>query len=146
MNDQSINAFYTEDHARLDGLFEQFQARGRSDPGQARKYFTDFHTGLARHIAWEEEIVFPAFERRIGHTGGPTQVMRWEHQQLRGILEAISAKLARGDADTTEETAALGSLLEAHNHKEERILYPMIDQVNSAEERAEMFVEMNRSP
>jgi len=106
--------------------------------------FQEFKAGLERHIVWEEEILFSVFENKTGMTGGPTQVMRWEHQQIRGFLEAIAGKLAAGTDATGDDEAGLLAVLGPHNHKEENILYPMIDQVNDGAERTKIFAEMEK--
>lgn len=141
---QTINEHYTEDHERLDELFHQFRKLKFSDQARAKNNFTQFKSGLEQHMVWEEEILFPSFETRFGHVGGPTEVMRWEHQEIRKYLDAISKKLAQGDWQTEAEELGLTSVLCPHNHKEESILYPMIDQVTQAEERKEIFARMGK--
>ena len=88
--------------------------------------------------------MFPAFETKTGMTSGPTQVMRWEHEQIRGFLQAIAGKLAAETDDTSDDEADLLAVLGPHNHKEESILYPMIDQITDDGERAQIFVEMDK--
>jgi len=143
MNINSINEHYTHDHDRLDDLFHQFQTLKTSDRQNAIKNFEEFKAGLERHIAWEEEILFPSFEKKFG-PGGPTEVMRWEHRKIRKFLDAIAEKLTHRDHDTESEEIELESVLCLHNHKEEDILYPMIDQVTSDEERSEIFAAMSK--
>lgn len=140
----TIAQFYGEDHDRLDELLRTFQTLKHSDRPNALAAFQEFKAGLDRHIVWEEQILFPAFEAKTGHLEGPTAVMRWEHTQLRGYLEAIADKLAQDHSDTASDEAGLLSVLGPHNEKEERILYPMIDQVTGGDERAEIFAEMSR--
>ena len=69
--------------------------------------------------------------------------MRWEHREIRKYLDDIAEKLARNDYETEFEEMGLQGVLCPHNHKEESILYPMIDQVTGAEERADIFARMN---
>jgi len=144
MNHPSISDHYGEDHDRLDELFHQFQTLKSSARECAVRAFQEFKVGLERHIIWEEEILFPAFENKTGMAGGPTQVMRWEHQQIRGFLEAIAGKLAAGMDATGDDEAGLLAVLGPHNHKEENILYPMIDQVTDGAERTKIFAEMEK--
>jgi len=73
---------------------------------------------------------------------GPTPVMRFEHSQIRQYLDAIHQKAEGQNPDTEWEEQALGS----HNRKEERALYPAIDNVTNAEERATVFSSMNAIP
>ena len=144
MNINSINEHYTHDHNRLDELFHQFQTLKTSDRQNAIKNFEEFKAGLEQHIVWEEEILFPYFEKKFGLPGGPTEVMRWEHRKIRKFLDAIAKKLTYKDYDTESEEIELESVLCQHNHKEENILYPMIDQVTGDEERNEIFAAMSK--
>jgi regulator of cell morphogenesis and NO signaling len=127
MNDPSINAHYTHDHDRLDGLFHRLQEMKSFDHPKAVQHFQEFKAGLEQHIVWEEEILVPSFEAKSRLLGGPTEVMRWEHREIRKFLDAIAEKLVRGDDDTEAEETGLRAVLCQHNHKEESILYPMID-------------------
>ena len=146
MKPRSIHEHYAGDHQHLDALFHQFQSLKAGDRSHAGKSFQEFKAGLERHIVWEEEILFPSFDRRFGHLqGGPTAVMRWEHQQIRKFLDAIALKLDRQDFGTEEEELGLEAVLCPHNQKEEGILYPMIDQVVGEDERAEIFAAMEKT-
>lgn len=143
MNTASINEHYTHNHDRLDELFHQFQTLKTSDRGQAANTFREFKAGLEQHIVWEEEIRFPSVEAKFRLPGGPTEVMRLEHREIRRYLDAIADKLARDEFDTADEESGLLAVLCPHNQKEEGILYPMIDQVTGAEERAGIFARMS---
>lgn len=145
MTPTSIHAHYAEDHQQLDALFHQFQNLKGTDPVTATQSFKAFKAGLERHIVWEEEILFPSFERRFGHLqGGPTTVMRWEHKQIRHYLEVLAHKLGQQDFNTEDEEMSLEAVLCPHNQKEEGILYPMIDQVVGQAEREEIFAAMEK--
>lgn len=146
MQTQSINQHYTEDHQHLDDLFYDFQRLKSSDRRSAEKAFYEFKAGLERHIVWEEGILFPAFEEKLNHLhDGPTALMRLEHKEILEYLEAIARKLANEDFETDEDTTGLKMVLCPHNHKEEGMLYPMMDQLFNEQERAGIFLEMNKS-
>ena len=143
----TITAFYAEDHDRLDALFKTFQTSKRSDFAKAKEAFKEFKVGLQRHIVWEEELLFPMWEEKTGMIeDGPTPVMRFEHEQIRQLLEAIHRKVEEQGLDTDQNEQALVNLLSSHNRKEERALYPAIDNVTNAEERTTVFSNMNRIP
>ena len=135
---QTVTAFYEKDHDRLDELFKTFQTSKRSDFIKAKEAFKEFKVGLQRHIVWEEK------------TGmiedGPTPVMRFEHEQIKQLLEAIHRKVEEQNLDTDQSEQALFNLLSSHNRKEERALYPAIDNVTSAEEREKVFSNMSSIP
>ena len=143
----SIQSYYEHDHDRLDGLLERFRELKRSNFPEAKKNFRDFLIGLKRHIAWEEEILFPMFEDKTGmHGQGPTEAMRMEHRQIKEILEAIHDKVRAQNPDCDAEVEALLGVLKPHNDKEEGILYPAIDQHLTVEERQMVFTGMEGMP
>lgn len=145
MPQQTITQYYEQDHARLDKLFTQFQATKQSDLAAAEPAYREFAAGLTRHILWEEHILFPLFDAKAGTAGlGPTAVMRMEHQRIIQLLEAILHRIEHRDVSGDTEEAALAELLTAHNQKEEHILYPLIDEHLSDEERQAVFTKMDR--
>ena len=144
---KTISEFYEQDHDRLDELFKTFQKMKRSDFTKAKEAFKEFKFGLQRHIVWEEDVLFPLWEEKTGMSeGGPTSVMRAEHRQIGQQLEAIHGKVADQNPDSDQEEQALLDLLGSHNMKEERVLYPAIDQLTSAEERETVFQNMKNIP
>jgi hemerythrin-like domain-containing protein len=148
MSEQNtITAFYEQDHDRLDELFKAFQQLKRSDFAKAKDAFTEFKVGLQRHIVWEEDILFPFWEKETGIIeGGATSVMRAEHRQIEQQLEAIHGKVAEQDSNSDQAEQALLNLLGSHNMKEERVLYSGIDRVTSAGERETIFQNMKSIP
>lgn len=144
---KTVSAFYERDHDRLDELFKTFQKFKRSDFAKAKEAFKEFKVGLQRHIVWEEDLLFPLWEEKTCMSeGGPTFVMRKEHRQIGQQLEAIHDKVAEQNPDSDQEEAALLNMLGSHNMKEERVLYPAIDQVTSPEERETVFQNMKDIP
>lgn len=119
------------DHHRLDAVLAAAKQSLRAgDVARARARFAEFREGLERHIAAEEEVLFPAFEALTGGAGGgPTRVMRSEHGELRKLMDEIAAGLEGGAEGHTTPLAALTARIYAHNGKEERILYPALDRV-----------------
>ena len=131
----TILEFLGGDHCVCDDLFasaESAVAQKRWDI--ARELFERFHDAMDHHLGMEESVLFPAFETRTGHSTGPTQVMRREHEQMRSLLqdmaEAVSAQQQDGYLGLSE---TLNMLMQQHNLKEENMLYPMSDQVLAAE-------------
>lgn len=140
----TIAKFMGHDHDRLDEIFNQFHTSKKQDAQKARSLFQELLTGLHRHILWEEEILFPVFEAQaeMVRDQGPTEVMRNEHRQIKYFLEQIQTKVAEGDLSTEEAEEGLLQVLAAHNVKEEKILYPWIDNCVSDEERASLLAQM----
>ena len=131
----SVMDYLQADHRRLDGLMEECKSQMETgDTTGAAGTFASFREGLDRHIRIEEEMVFPEFEAAsgLGPAGGPTGVMRYEHAEIRRLLEAVHDLLtgaAPSAAEFEQLTGSLVALLHEHNQKEERILYPTTDQM-----------------
>jgi regulator of cell morphogenesis and NO signaling len=144
---QSISALFAEDRDRLDGLLARFREKKFDNYAEAKPFFREFKFGLQRHIVWEESILFPLFEEKTGLYGaGPTEVMRAEHRRIGACLEALHEKVRRQDPESEAEEAALLGALEAHNQKEEMVLYPMLDRLLSDAEKQEVREAMARVP
>ncbi|MBU1223777.1 MAG: hemerythrin domain-containing protein [Gammaproteobacteria bacterium] len=131
----TILEFLGSDHHACDNVFASAEeAVARKEWDSARSLFDRFQAAMARHLAMEEDVLFPAFESRTGMSGGPTEVMRIEHAQLRDLLQAMADAVAAGNRDSylgLSET--LNMLMQQHNLKEENMLYPMSDRVLGAE-------------
>jgi hemerythrin superfamily protein len=94
-----------------------------------KMYLRAFLYNMELHFHREETILFPAFEERTGMTQGPTQVMRAEHEQIRGVLNEMKKSYEAADYQKIFDRAeTLLILVQQHNSKEENMLYPMCDQ------------------
>ena len=97
------------------------------------------------HHAKEESHLFPFLEKRgMPHQHGPIAVMLHEHEQGRA---AVGAMLAAVESDSPDPDALRAfmraadtfvSLLREHIGKEDHILFPMADDVLSADDQAEL--------
>lgn len=144
----TIFEFMSLDHDRLDNIFEQFKNLKKDDLGGAKRLFLDFKAGLQQHIVWEEDILFPIFERGTGmYDTGPTAVMRTEHRHIKNFLEDIGEKILVGNMEGVD-AAEIGLLevLGSHNQKEENILYPAIDNLTSEQEKKQAIKRMTDMP
>ena len=127
----AILDFLGNDHRACDDLFASAEsAAAQKNWDSARSLFERFQAAMAHHLAMEEDVLFPAFEARTGMSAGPTQVMRMEHEQMRGLLQDMASAVAACNQDGylgLSET--LNMLMQQHNLKEENMLYPMSDRV-----------------
>jgi regulator of cell morphogenesis and NO signaling len=147
MSEHRISDAFDEDHERLDALFKSFQDLKRQDFAKAASAFESFKVGLQRHVAWEEDVLFPLWEQKTGMTaGGPTFVMRQDHLEIGDCLEAIDRKVRARDPESDREEQDLVDLLERHNMTEEQVLYPAMDRATNEEEREALFERMNDIP
>jgi hemerythrin-like domain-containing protein/uncharacterized protein (DUF2249 family) len=135
------------DHDRLARLeLSAFVARAAGDGDSAMKWYALFSSGLRRHIALEEQILFPLFERRSGFhsAAAPTEVMRGEHRQIERLLAEILRTIGDPARLPDQARAAFHEVLEEHHRKEEGMLYPALDELLTPEEADAVVAEIQR--
>lgn len=125
----SISDLMSHDHRECDELFARAEnAVAQEDWAAARTAVQTFIDAVEAHFRAEENIIFPRFEAASGMTGGPTQMMRHEHIEMRkGFAEMMDALERKDRDDFAGEAETLLILMQQHNMKEENILYPMCD-------------------
>jgi hemerythrin-like domain-containing protein len=98
------------------------------------------------HHAKEEDLLFPAMEKAgVPRERGPIGVMLYDHGEGRKFVKRMKegvAKFKDGDANAaqaiTENARKYTELLTLHIHKEDNILYPIADNMLSAEAQKEL--------
>lgn len=128
---ESISSYMQQDHVVIDGIAERAVAAAQAhDSAALARDGAEFLRRLRQHIEVEEQVLFPAFEQRTGMSaGGPSKVMRIEHEQMRPILAQMDTAVAAQDgAGYQRASKALLDILMPHNQKEEQMMYPMLDQ------------------
>lgn len=124
-----ILEFMRDDHRVCDDFYTKSEnALSAKETEQAKEFFETFYRATNHHFDMEERELFIAFEQRTGMMGGPTQMMRYEHQQLRSLLESMKSAL---NENRHNDFFGIGEsmmiMLQQHNMKEEQMLYPMMD-------------------
>lgn len=137
MSDVTLAEALEREHRQIDGGIETFVERstaGEPDPLPLRGALN----GLRRHIYLEERFLFPPL-REAGMVM-PIFVMQREHRELWATMDAVEGLLADGaDPKIIRETCAtLLSQLDAHNSKEEPVIYTQADRVLSGDATVEL--------
>ena len=139
-----ISHYMKDEHRECDTLFagaEEAVALGEWEVGEER--FLAFANETLTHFKKEEEELFPAFEAKTGSTEGPTHVMRFEHEQVKGLIGKMAEALETQDKDAYLSLAeSMMILLQQHNMKEEQMLYAMCDRILPPEIREETLAKM----
>jgi len=86
-------------------------------------------------MAWEDEVVFRAYERRTGPESDFTRLLSWEHHYLRQYLERLSRSLTGESPQARFEWAAFAGLLAGHNRREEARAYPAVERAFTMSEQ-----------
>jgi len=133
-----------DEHRECDTLFagaEEAIALNKWEVGEKR--FLAFANETLTHFKKEEEELFPTFEAQTGNTQGPTQVMRFEHEQVKGLIGKMAEVLEKKDRDAYLSLAeSMMILLQQHNMKEEQMLYSMCDNILPPEIKEETLAKM----
>lgn len=118
-------------HKHCDDLFAAAEEAAHEKRWPAcQQAFERFSCEIEAHFATEEQVLFPAFETATGMSSGPSQVMRFEHAQMRELLARMGQAVAAQDAgDFAGQAETLLVLMQQHNMKEENILYPMCERM-----------------
>jgi len=109
-------------HAQIERALTAVVAAGRAGRWpDYRRHFAVLREGIAQHMAFEEEVVFPLLERGAP---SPVKALREQHAQLSRYLETLGAAAPEHDpAGCLAELNDLLALLEAH-HAAEMALDP----------------------
>jgi hemerythrin-like domain-containing protein len=131
----------------LEAMADQGLKEGRLDEASTREaldFFQTFADGC--HHGKEENCLFPLMEAKgFPRQGGPTGMMLFEHEEGRRHIRAMHATLSAAAAgqdralrDFARHAHAYVDLLRQHIFKEEQRLFPMADQVFSAQDQANL--------
>lgn len=132
----------------LEKIAEQAEAEQHLDEGAARQALDFLQVFADRcHHAKEEHCLFPLMEARgLPRQGGPTGVMRFEHEEGRrhvaAMLAAILGAAAGEEAPLRQfsrHARAYVEHLRQHIHKEDHCLFPMANQVFSGADQANLL-------
>lgn len=126
-----ITQYMRDEHRHCDdGFTDAEKAVIDGDFKKAEEQFIIFADDTLKHFKKEEETLFPTFEQVSGNTEGPTRVMRFEHEQVRGLIGKMAEAIEKEDKDAYLSLAeSMMILLQQHNMKEEQMLYAMCDRM-----------------
>lgn len=138
----TLSDYFKTDHQKLDFLLTQFISQLNEAPLRAETLFQAFTKGLCTHIQWEENALFPFFESRLKMSTVPTDLMREEHQKILSFVYEIETMLKHDTNKLHALCISLKQLLDSHNLKEERIIYPLLDQHCTHTDKSNLFTLM----
>ncbi|HUT40919.1 MAG TPA: hemerythrin domain-containing protein [Gammaproteobacteria bacterium] len=90
-------------------------------------------THLKRHMALEEEVLYPAYESSPQAPQGPTMALREEHTNIVRLIQDTARVIRSRDSDQVLECLAhLDYQMIKHHEKEEDIFLPMASHILNA--------------
>ena len=136
-----ISQYMIPEHRECDDYFaasESMVASGNWE--DANEKFLQFADTTLLHFKKEEDEIFPAFEAQSGSSEGPTQVMRFEHEQVRGLIGKLAHAIEAKDKDAYLSLAeSMMILIQQHNMKEEQMLYAMCDRMIPMDQKEQLI-------
>jgi len=143
----SISSYLTNEHRECDNIFAEAEsAAAKGDFKKTKEKFLEFADETLLHFKKEEDEFFPAFEAITGSSEGPTMVMRYEHEQVRGLMGKMAQAIENEDKDAYLSLCeSMMILLQQHNMKEEQMLYAMADRVMQAPQQDELIKKMEET-
>lgn len=154
MKKAPLFASLSQQHEALDRLFDSHQ-RGlfAGDIDLALAALSKFSGDLERHIEFEERRVLPLYADQAAETPGATlEIVQAEHRKLQdGVATLIrrteelfeAPDLPGAILALLSEEAMFKSLFHHHAAREEKILFPRLDQLSTEEERQTWLSETN---
>jgi len=142
-----------EIHKRLDELFLDHQrSLLRLDLMGASTALEAYTIELFAHMRDEEDVLIPLYrERAEAPVGGAAEIFLGEHDKMRQYLVLFKDALSKLDSAEDLEREVLWlldsqhifkRLLVHHDTREKKMLYPLLDQVTTEQERENLFASL----
>ena len=140
-------------HGQLDELFLEHQrALLRLDLLAASAALEAYTIELFAHMRDEEDVMIPLYrERAEAPVGGAAEIFLGEHDKMRQYLLLFKEELAklataedleRGVLFLLDSQHIFKRLQVHHDTRERKILYPLLDQVTTEQERERVFAKL----
>ena len=105
--------------------------------------FNNLVTSLKRHMALEEEVLYPAYESMPNAPQGPTMALREEHSNIVRLIQDMARVIKTRDSEHVLECLVhLENQMIKHHEKEEDIFLPMASHILNTS-RDELLRKLN---
>jgi len=145
----STNNWLIHEHSLYENLLSQCtEAVEIEDWKTVNLLFKKMVTHLKRHMALEEEVLYPAYEEATHAPQGPTGALREEHDQIVRLILDMARIIKTRDSDYVLECLThLESQMIKHHEKEEDLFLPMASHILDAkrEEISQQLAEFDLS-
>lgn len=138
---ESIDDALGADHERLDALLRELETAVSAGSPTAASRLNRLARGLAHHMAWEDDHLFPAVKGVAGAKERRSiESLEIDHERLRNTLRSLESTIASGDYGTAGTLVQwLETLLKGHNYDEEHGVYVEADRLLSGAERQRLI-------
>jgi iron-sulfur cluster repair protein YtfE (RIC family) len=145
---QGVTEYLAWDHdGQEDDLLAARDAVDVGHLADALRHFDAYRRRLLRHMRLEELILFPLIQSLVPRIARDVGEMRHEHVHVQHQLGEARQAIDAGDVDGFRRAFdELGLILMAHEAREERIVYPILDRSLSPEQRADLATRLAQEP
>lgn len=130
----STDNWLIHEHSLYENLLSQCtEAVEIEDWKTVNLLFKKMVTHLKRHMALEEEVLYPAYEAATHAPQGPTGALREEHDQIVRLIMDMARVIKTRDSDYVLECLThLETQMIKHHEKEEDLFLPMASHILDA--------------
>ena len=130
----STDNWLVHEHSLYENLLSEcHDAVENEDWESVNLIFSQLVIHLKRHIALEEEVLYPAYESAAHAPQGPTTALREEHSTIIRLLQDMAPVIRTRDSEHLLECLAhLENQMIKHHEKEEDIFLPMASHILNA--------------
>jgi iron-sulfur cluster repair protein YtfE (RIC family) len=111
------------DHAAIEKLIDKLYQPSNDH----ETILNDMKDRLSRHFKWEEEVLFPEFEKKAGEYGrGVIFILKSEHKHIENIFLQNLKRLysTGGFPEIRNSLFAMVETLKMHKEMEQEVFYP----------------------
>ena len=127
----SADNWLVHEHSLYEELLSQcMNAVDMEEWGAVNLAFNELVTHLKRHMALEEEVLYPAYEATAHAPQGPTTTLREEHDHIVRLIQDMARIIkTRNSVHLLESLVHLENRMIKHHEKEEDIFLPMASHI-----------------
>jgi iron-sulfur cluster repair protein YtfE (RIC family) len=107
-------------------LHESMAAVEKWDWQQAKDLFHELSSQIEKHMAMEDEVLYPAYESFADLPQEPIRALKDEHEKINQLVGDVETVLDTNDSEhVLESMTRFEGILLDHHEKEESIFLPM---------------------
>jgi iron-sulfur cluster repair protein YtfE (RIC family) len=144
MFDLEILNYYLADHQRLSTLFVRYVEAYKQGSPAAIGLFQEYYEGLKQHMKWEDQSLFPAYEgiARQNNVSELLHDIMIEHRGIHKMVSQLDDIHKKNIKISDELHDNIRKLMESHQFKETKIIYPAVEKALSSDQKHTIFSQM----
>jgi len=130
-------------HGLLEALFQAFKGEFKENPEAAKKFLSEFTWEIKKHFFIEEQAIFGLLPWKDSEILEIVRELKKEHIIMFDKLEKMLENLSD---ESEKEMQEFLKLITIHREKEEKKLYPLLDEKLSEAEKVLVISRVNEIP